>query len=91
MEKALPLLLLAFFVLVMIWLAWCIYQNEQTYKDRMRILNSVRANSGDSDFWRVYADYEKVDYDEHARARELLRDPWALYSPLIRKKVGVEA
>lgn len=67
---------------------WGLYQNERTARDRKRILDSVYPEpSGPAtpDFWDVHRAYDRVSYDAHCRARELLRDPFELYEPCVRK------
>ena len=60
-----------------------LWANEQTYKDRMRLLKWVFA---DHWLWQYRSStFEGVAYDAHLWSRFLMRDPWVLYGPEIRE------
>lgn len=76
-----PAILLALAVLAMVWAAWSLVCNEITYRQRLRIINLMAAED-------LYRDYCMVSYDQHCRALELLRNPFALYGARVQAAIS---
>lgn len=70
--------------------------NRQTFEDRQLILKIFRIDADNpipspnifmDDIFSM-AEMDLVDYEDHLQAYVRGENPWELYSPLIREKVG---
>ena len=64
----------------MIWCTWASYCNNRTYNQRLEIIDLI-AEKGN---FRMWSEFDRVDYADHARALERFKDPYKLYPQTIQ-------
>ena len=75
-------------IMIIMAMIWNFYCNEKTYKDRMKIIQSMQSAPSHTEFLRLVELYQMVPYDAHLLHLMLLRDPMTLYSPDIQQMVN---
>lgn len=82
-------LLLAYFVQFacfagMAWCGWSLRCNEWTARDKHELIREAFSRPD----WEPLSELSsRVSYDDHFRAYQMRRDPWALYHPFVRALV----
>lgn len=82
---------IAFAALSLVICIWVLIQNSKTHVDRRLMIDAIGAEYKRRIRNRTFYDppnlwdlLEGVPYNNHMRARILLRDPWALYPDVLR-------